>query len=582
MLMLAIGGSTGMGLLAAWPMAVLVDVVLSQKPAIGFMPRTFLSVLPDSPTGRIVGLATITLGLKLFSDLLAIGQTMLNNLINWRGLRRVRGDLYRKLQALCLDFHRNQPQGDAIYRLTNDTLAGQVILGVFVSVCVACCTLTAILWVLASRNVTLTLMALSITPVLVAANLIWGRRLTARTQDVKEAEAKLTSTIQRSMSLISLVQAFGREAHELDQFNHSIDGTIRSWWRMNRQQMAYNLFVGTTFGVGAAIVFGFGGHLVQRGDSGMTLGDLMIFTAYLGMLWPPLCTLTGFLANLAPGVSGARRVFEILDRDAGVSDTDDARALPLAPRTIAFEGVAMRYGSGPEILRGVDLEIRPGEMAAFVGQSGVGKSTILNLLPRFYDPSAGRMTLDGVDARQVRLADLRRHVALVLQEPVLLPVSIAENIAYGRPGASAQDITAAARLCGAAEFIESLPQGYSTPVAEGGSNLSGGQRQRIAIARALLTNAPIIVLDEPTSALDPEHEQQVIAALRSLKGKRTIVLVSHRLEAVVDADQIFVLHGQTIAEQGTHDQLLRRRGLYARLAGQQHLRIDQPPRPLAA
>jgi subfamily B ATP-binding cassette protein MsbA len=232
------------------------------------------------------------------------------------------------------------------------------------------------------------------------------------------------------------------------------------------------------------------------------------------------------------------------------------------------------------VLRDVSLTIEPGEMVAFVGASGVGKSTLLNLVPRFYDPTDGAIRFDGIDARDVKIADLRRHVALVLQESVILPTTIAENIAYGRQHATMQQVRAVAEMAGAAEFIEQLPQGYNTQISEGGQNLSGGQRQRISIARALLTEAPFVILDEPTSALDPLHERHITEALRRLKRQRTVILVSHRLSTVVDCDRIFVMDGGAVAERGTHQELLALGGLYATMA--HHQMGEVPPRKRAA
>jgi subfamily B ATP-binding cassette protein MsbA len=586
---------TAVGLLMAWPMAILVDTVLTPEHPThtDFVHRLFLSPLPDGRLGQVIGLAVAGLLLKFVADCLGVCQAIVQSQVNYNGLMRVRCDLYRKLQALNLAYHRAQPQGDAIYRLNSDTLGCQTILWVLVGTGVAAVTLVVMTSILASRNATLTLLAFSIVPVLAAANVVYGQRLKSRSIECKEVDTRFTTVVQRSMSSIFLVQAFGREQEEFGTFRGTISDTIRAWWRLNRQQWSYNLIVGTTWGLGGAIIFGYGGYLVYRdqfanpgsaaaGARGMTVGDLMVFSSYLGMLWGPLCALTGFSAAIAGGVAGAQRVFEVLDRDAVIADGPAARPLPRQPRTLELDDVSFAYQPGKPVLRGVSATIRPGEMVAFVGSSGVGKSTLLNLLPRFYDPTVGAIRLDGIDLRDVRLADARRHVALVLQDSVILPTTIAENIAYGRPHATREQVVQAARLAGAAEFIDQFPDGYDTQIVEGGQNLSGGQRQRISIARALLTEAPFVVLDEPTSALDPHHEQVVIDALRSLKGTRTIVLVSHRLSSVVDCDQIFVIDGGRVVERGTHAELRARRGAYEAMWRRQMHVVDAPDPAAAA
>jgi len=329
-------------------------------------------------------------------------------------------------------------------------------------------------------------------------------------------------------------------------------------------------------------MFGYGGWLVYRDQfvlhktNGMTIGALYVFIGYLGMLFDPLRQLSSSGSSAAGAMAGVKRVFEVLDRDATIKDSPGASSLPRQPRTLQFDHAGFEYRPGEPVLIDVNVTIAPGQMVAFVGSSGVGKTTLLNLLPRFYDPTTGAMKLDGHDARTIKIADLRKHVALVLQESVILPTSVAENIAYGRPDATDSQIRQAAEFAGAAVFIEKLPQKYESQISESGGNLSGGQRQRIAIARALLTEAPILVLDEPTSALDPQHEQMITETLRSLKKQRTIVLVSHRLSTVADCDQIFVMDEGRIVEQGTHEGLIAQRGLYFQMAKHQMKLEDEP------
>jgi ATP-binding cassette, subfamily B, bacterial len=286
---------------------------------------------------------------------------------------------------------------------------------------------------------------------------------------------------------------------------------------------------------------------------------------YIRKLWEPLKWLTEFVVKVRTHEAAARRVFRILDTPEMITEDPRAEDLPVSSRTLVLDHVGFAYRPDYPILRDLCATIRPGEMVAFVGPSGTGKSTLLALMLRLYDPTAGALRLDGIDLRAARLTDTRAHMALVGQESLMLPASIAANIAYGRPGASRNEIERAAELAGAAAFIEDLPGGYETILAEGGQNLSGGQRQRLAIARALVTRAPFLILDEPTSALDPHHEQLLVETLKALKGGRTIVLVTHRLESVAACDQVFMIDAGRIIERGTHHQLLGLNGHYARM-----------------
>jgi ABC-type multidrug transport system fused ATPase/permease subunit len=571
--------STALGLLQAWPLAVLVDSALGTPSNDGWMHRLFLAPLPEDPIRRIIGLGLMALLLRFAHELIAVARRLLTPRIHYNGLLRVRGDLYRKLQGMHLDYHRSRPMSDSLFRLTTDTLGFQAVLTVMINLLVAGITLFVIVGLLMGRNGALTLIALSIAPPLMWVNVIFGRRLREKTQKSREFDSAFTTSVQRSMSAIVLTQAFGREEDEYHRFGSSARRCVRAWFGIHRQEVAYGLSVGVILAAGASLILTYGGMLLHRRQ--LTPGELMIFMTYLGMIYDPLCQMTGFRFNLESGLAGARRVFEVFDRDAVVSDPAEATSLPLQPRSLILESVGFEYSADQKILQHIDVNIEPGQSVAFVGSSGAGKSTLLNLLLRFYDPTAGTVKLDQYDLRQIKLKDIRRHIALVLQDSVILPTTIAENIAYGCPAATHEQIREAARLAGANNFVEAMPDQYQTALLDSGMNLSGGQRQRIALARALLTKAPILVLDEPTSALDCEHEQVVLDTLNSLKTKHTVVLVSHHIGAVMNCDHIYVLDQGMIVEHGSHQELLRQGGIYAAMAKQQ-LRPDFPVFPEAA
>jgi subfamily B ATP-binding cassette protein MsbA len=552
------------GLLQAWPLAIMIDSLVSSRPASDWLHRWFLAPLPPGPFVHIGGLAAIALALRLLQELLNAARKLLRMRIDYNGVLRVRCDLFRKMQALHLGYHRSQPLGDQIFRLTTDAFGCAQVLGVLTGVAFSLVTLSIIVAVQLARSPVLTLVALAAVPPLIWANVRFGRSLEKRTRAAKKADSAFLGAVHRSLGAISLMQSFGRENDEYHRFGSQVRGCIRSWLRIHRQEVAYSLAVGGILGLDGALILAYGGYLIQQRM--LTPGELMVFMSYLGLMYDPICQMTGFNFNLQTGLAGARRVFEVLDREAMVTDAPDATALPVQPRRLTFHDVHFEYSPGAPVLRGLNVTIPAGSSVAFVGSSGVGKSTLLNLLPRFYDPSAGTIALDGRDLRNVRLADLRKHVALALQDSILLPTTIWENISYGRPFAEPREVLEAARLAGANEFIESLPHGYETEVSEGAQNLSGGQRQRIAIARALLTAAPILVLDEPTSFQDGFHEEHLARTLRELRGRRTIVVVSHRIHTIKDCDLICVLEGGAIRETGTHGELLERKGIYSRLA----------------
>jgi ATP-binding cassette, subfamily B, bacterial len=572
-LLVLIGASVALNLLNAWPMAILVDTVLSPTPQPNWMHRLFLAPFGEGRLNRIFGLALIAMLIRILSDTVIMLRKMLNYRIQYNGTLRVRTELYDKMQALSLGWHGSRSQGDAIYRLSYDSLGPWGVIDTLIGSTAASVTLTAMIWIMLSRHVLLTLFALSFTPLLLVANWYFEGRIRRRAFESKQTDAVMTSTMQQAIELIGLIQSFRREPTESRRFARAVDRSVAAAMRLHWQENLYPLAVQVIFALGSGVIFGYGGYLVYRDQflrpvpNGVTLGDLIVFLAYLNQFWDPVGWVLGFTTKIQTFVAACDRVFTVIDEPPAIADAPDARSLPVHPRTLTLADVSFEYNSGQPVLRNISASIEPGQMVAFLGPSGTGKSTLLNLLPRFYDPTSGSVLLDGVDLRTLKLADVRKHMALVSQGSPLFPGTIAENIAFGRPDASLHEIREAAVESGAAEFIETLPEQYDTLVTEGGQNLSGGQRQRLAIARALVTKAPILILDEPTNALDLKHEQWVIETLQRLRRLRTIILVTHRLETAVDCDRIFVMQEGAIVEDGIHAELLARQGLYFRMSG---------------
>jgi len=577
--------STLASLLQPFLAGVLIDGILGSRGDAMWVYRGFfrfthaLGIGRSDLKGEIIVLAISAVGLRVVQELLAMSQRLIGVHIGYNGLIRARCDLFQKLQQLSLGYHKTQPQGDAIYRLSYDTSGFQTILTVLLNnILVSAVTLAIMTVIMVQMSWELALITLAVAPLLLWTTKLFAEPLKQRWLEAKEVDTRLTTVIQRSVASIGLVQAFGREADEFKRFHSTSLDSKRANIRQSWQDSWYWLTVGTIFGIGYAAIFAYWGWAVitHRGAA-LTFGSLWIFLSYVNQVYAPLQSLSGSGANIQGGVASVQRVFDVLDRDPIIKDAPDAVHLHKQPRVLKLEKVSFEYRQGDPVLRDIDVTIKPGEMVAFVGSSGVGKTTLLNLLPRFYDPTSGALKLDDIDVRKVRIKDLRAHVALVLQENLILPTTVSENISYGRPAASDAEINQAARLSGAAVFIEKLPQGYDTVVSESGANLSGGQRQRIGIARALLTEAPIMVFDEPTSALDAHHEAMITQTLRDLKRQRTIIVVSHRLSTVMDCDQIFVMDEGRIVEHGTHSELISRAGVYSAMARQQ-LRIEEPAR----
>jgi ATP-binding cassette subfamily B protein/subfamily B ATP-binding cassette protein MsbA len=414
-----------------------------------------------------------------------------------------------------------------------------------------------IMW---QMDTALTLLALIVIPFMLLTVYLYTKPMNELSYQQNEVEGEIYNVVEQTLSAIPVIQAFNCEEQNdqrlLETTNRTLNATINS----SKAQFRFKIFTGLSTAVGTAAILWVGGNHVLEGT--LTVGSILVFISYLGFLYSPLESLMYTSITVSDAAGSGRRVMEILDTEQEVESRSGATVITSVQGHICIENVTFGYETTRPILHDVSFEALPGQTIAIVGPTGTGKSTLVSLVPRFFDPSQGRVTIDGVDVRDLELKSLRSQVGIVLQEPFLFPLSIAENIAYGRPDASREEIEAAARDANAHQFIERLPEGYETIIGERGATLSGGERQRLSIARALLKNAPILILDEPTSALDSQTESLLLEALERLMKNKTTLIIAHRLSTVRRADQIIVLEGGKIVERGTHDELLKNKKLY--------------------
>jgi len=574
--------SIGANLLKPWPLALIVDSVLGDKP----LPAWLRSMSgPLDKSGLLLALAAGVLVLQLGQSALSSAQNYIAIQVGLRGLRRVRDEVFACLQRLSLRFHQGSRSGDIIHRAAWDTYSFQTLFQQgMVTAGTALLSLVLMVVVMIQVNVQLTLVSLALVPALVLVIRHFGRRMTERGADAQQADSQVTSFVQQSITALPLIQSYTREEQEQSAFTSRTSTAMDKRLTQHGWELLYWLAISAVFALGTAGIVWLGSRQVLAGT--LSIGELLIFLAYLTHLYEPLNQLSHVGATVANAIVGTQRVFEILDTPEEVKDAPDARPVVnsrqpsstttqtgvgtlLASGAIEFTNVSFSYQKEQPVLRDVSFRIGAGQSAAIIGPSGVGKTTLLNLLPRFFDPTEGAVKLDGADLRGLRLKDLRRQVALVLQEPILLPAGIAENIAYGNPQASRAEIEAAARSANADKFIAKFQNGYDTVVGDGGTRLSVGERQRLNLARAFLKNAPILLLDEPTSALDADSEALVVASLFDLMKGRTTLMVAHRLTTISRVDKILVLQDGRLIQEGSPAELKAKEGYYARVIGGQ-------------
>jgi ATP-binding cassette subfamily B protein/subfamily B ATP-binding cassette protein MsbA len=565
-------------LLQPWPMQILVDHVLGQEPLAGLL-AWVAAVLPGGQTARGLLVWVVLAGLALFALASALDVVLTNAWIRvgQKMAYRLAGDLFAHIQRRSLLFHSRNSVGDSMSRITGDAWCAYKVVDTLLLAPMQALILSAGMVVLMAQvDLGLTLLAVIVAPFMAGTSFWTGRRLRWVARARREIESGLQAHVQRTLSGIQVVQSFTQEQREQQRLEELTAAARRAQRRNALVGSCCNLLSGLMLCGGTAAVLWVGAGHVLTGR--LSLGSLLVFLAYLTSLQGQLKAFTEIYGTLQETAASIDRVVEMLEADLEVQDRPGAVALPAVAGAVGVEDVGFGYEAGRPVLQGVSLEARPGQTVAIVGPSGAGKTTLVSLIARFFDPWQGCVRIDGKDVREVQLQSLRRQIGLVLQEPFLFPLTVAENIAYGRPGASRSEIEAAARAANLHDFIAALPGGYDTVLGQRGATWSGGEQQRLAIARALLRNPRILILDEPTSALDAHTEKLVLEALRRLMQGRTTFVIGHRLSTVRRADQIVVLQDGRVTEMGTHPELLARQGAYARF---HQLQCGPPAQPVS-
>jgi ATP-binding cassette subfamily B protein len=555
---------TAMALASPWPLKIVLDSVFDAKP----LPPAFAWLVGES-SDRLARLnlavaATVVIALLQAATAylnayytVSIGQWIAHDL---------RLGVYAHLQRLSMSYYDKQQVGPLISTITDDINAVQDFASTsLLDILIDVLTLAGMLAVMFMLNWRFTLVALALTPLLMVFVFRLRTEIKKATRDVRLRQSEIVTIVQEGLGSMRVVKAFAQGRFEWRRLDAKSVESVEAALYARRVRSLLGPVVTALVAIGTAAVLWFGARLVL--DGGMTAGALVIFLAYLGRLFRPIQNLARASTSIAQAAIGLERVKAVLDADERLPQSPNARKLEHVKGRVEFRGVTFGYIPGRPVLENVSFVVEPGQMVGLVGPSGSGKSTLVGLIPRWYDPDAGVVTIDGTDVRELTIRSLRRRIGFVLQDTQLFYAPVWQNIGYGKPDATRDEIVRAAQLAQAHEFIEALPEGYDTVVGQGGFTLSGGQRQRLGIARAMVREASILILDEPSSGLDAESERLVFEGLDRLLAGKTTFVISHRLSTIMKADVILVLDGGKIVERGTHAELIAREGLYAELSG---------------
>ncbi len=560
---LAVVGETLADVLEPWPIKVVVDNVLQDKK----LPARLEAIVALLPHNAFATLNFALGGVLLIAVVGAISsyseKFLTTSVAQWvaHDLRRM---VYQRIQRLSLAEHGESRTGDLLTRVTSDIDAVQdfitsALLGIVINIL----TLAGMLGVMFYMNWRFTLIGLSVAPIMFIVVYFYTKRIKQASRLVKKQETELMSGVAERLTSIQVVQAFAREDYEDRKFDYESQQSVSAGLRARSIKAKLSPIVDLLVAVGTCVVLGYGARLVLNG--GFTTGQLIIFIFYLGKTYKPMKDLSKMSNTFSKASISFERIQELLDIESRIRDMPGARTAPRFKGRIEFDHVTFSYDGTNPILNNVSMRIEPGQVAAIVGPSGTGKTTIAGLIPRFFDPQQGRITIDGIDVREYTLKSLRDQVSFVLQDTLLFRGTIWENIAYGKPDAEIEDTVRAAEQANAHEFIVKMPMSYATTVGERGATLSGGQRRRIAIARAIVRDTPILILDEPTAGLDAASERFVTDALERLMKGRTSIVIAHHLNTIRNADVIFVVKDAEVVERGTYDELLANGGVFAEL-----------------